>query len=35
MNIDIKKSVKPVKYSKDIEMLEKRVLEVNLKKKMN
>tara|TARA_X000000368_G_C22791228_1_gene606029 strand:+ start:122 stop:751 length:630 start_codon:yes stop_codon:yes gene_type:complete len=33
MNIDIKKSVKPVKYSKAIEMLEKRVLEVNLKKK--
>ena len=33
MNIDIKKSTKPVKYNDAIEILEKRVIEVNLKKK--
>ena len=33
MNIDIKKSSKPVKYIDAIEFLEKRVVDVNLKKK--
>jgi len=33
MNIDIKKSAKPVKYIDAIEFLEKRVVDVNLKKK--
>ena len=33
MNIDIKKSTKPVKYIDAIEFLEKRVVDVNLKKK--
>jgi len=33
MNIDIKKSAKPVKYIKAIEFLEKRVIDVSLKKK--
>ena len=33
MNIDIKKSTKPVKYNDAIEFLEKRVIDVNLKKK--
>ena len=33
MNIDIKKSTKPVKYIKAIEILEKRVIDVSLKKK--
>ena len=33
MNIDIKKSTKPVKYIEAIEILEKRVIEVSLKKK--
>jgi len=33
MNIDIKKSTKPVKYIDAIEFLEKRVIDVNLKKK--
>ncbi len=35
MNIDIKKSTKPVKYIEAIEFLEKRVIDVSLKKKMN
>ena len=33
MNIDIKKSTKPVKYIDAIEILEKRVIDVSLKKK--
>tara|TARA_B100001996_G_C18546929_1_gene549261 strand:- start:324 stop:944 length:621 start_codon:yes stop_codon:yes gene_type:complete len=33
MNIDIKKSTKPVKYNDAIKFLEKRVLDVNLEKK--
>ena len=33
MNIDVKKSTKPVKYIDAIEILEKRVIDVNLKKK--
>ena len=33
MNIDIKKSTKPVKYIEAIEFLEKRVIDVSLKKK--
>ena len=33
MNIDIKKSTKPVKYIDAIRILEKRVIDVNLKKK--
>ena len=33
MNIDIKKSAKPVKYIDAIEFLEKRAVDVNLKKK--
>ena len=33
MNIDIKRSTKPVKYIDAIEFLEKRVIDVNLKKK--
>jgi len=33
MNIDIKKSTKPVNYIDAIEFLEKRVIDVNLKKK--
>ena len=33
MNIEIKKSTKPVKYIDAIEILEKRVIDVNLKKK--
>ena len=33
MNIDIKKSTKPVKYIDAIKFLEKRVIDVNLKKK--
>ena len=35
MNIDIKKSAKPVKYIDAIEFLEKRVVDVDLKKKRN
>ena len=33
MSIDIKKSKKPVKYIEAIEFLEKRVIDVSLKKK--
>ena len=33
MNIDIKKSTKPVNYIDAIEFLEKRVIDVSLKKK--
>ena len=33
MNIDVKKSTKPVKYIDAIEILEKRVIDVILKKK--
>ena len=33
MNIEIKKSTKPVKYIDAIEILEKRVIDVSLKKK--
>ena len=33
MDIDIKNSTKPVKYKDAIEFLEKRLIDVNLKKK--
>ena len=33
MNIDVKKSTKPVKYIDAIKILEKRVIDVSLKKK--